>query len=301
MTLTEADWKYLVTQINNNRCTPFIGAGASQPWLPLGSKIARDWAEEYHYPLDDTWQLDKVAQFVGIVRDDEMIPKTELCDMFMKLGTPDFSKYKDDPHTSEPHTRLARLNFPIYITTNYDKFMEEALKSNGRTADSEYCRWNEAVELTTESSIFSNPGYVPTKAKPLVYHLHGYIDDPQSIVLTERDYIYFLINLSKDEKLIPTIIRKALASTSLLFVGYSLGDINFRVIFQGIMSIVRSNFQQSSISVQLPPNIEDNKKEVVAYLNQYTRNMFKVRIHWGDAREFLNLLNRRLEGSNHGN
>jgi hypothetical protein len=296
MSLTEEHWKYLVTQINSNRCTPFIGAGASEPWLPSGSKIAQDWAKKYQYPLNDTWQLDKVAQFVGIVQDNEMFPKTELCDRLMKLGKPDFSNYKDGSHAY-----LARIQFPIYITTNYDKFMEAALERNGRPSDSEYCRWNEAVELTTEHSLFTNSGYAPTKAKPLVYHLHGYIDDPQSIVLTERDYIYFLINLSKDEKLIPTVIRKALAKTSLLFVGYSLGDINFRVIFQGIMSIVRSNFQQPSISVQLPPDIEDNKKEkAIDYLNQYTRNMFKVNIHWGDAREFLSELVRRLEESNHG-
>jgi SIR2-like domain len=296
MTLEERDWKYLVSQINHNSCTPFIGAGASEPWLPSSSKIAQDWAKEYQYPLDDTWQLDKVAQFVGIVRDADIVPKTELCDRLMKLGIPDFSNYKDGSHAY-----LARMPFPIYITTNYDKFMEAALERNGRPSDSEYCRWNGAVELTTEDSIFTKSGYAPTKAKPLVYHLHGYIDDPQSMVLTERDYIYFLINLDKDEKIIPTPIRRALARKSLLFVGYSLGDINFRVIFQGIMSIVKPDYQQPSISVQLPPDIEDNKKEkALAYLNQYTRNMFKVNIHWGDAREFLSELIRRLEESNHG-
>lgn len=176
---------------------------------------------KYGYPLDDNWQLDKVAQFVGIINDeDEMFPKVKLCDRFAKVGPPDFTKYKDAPHAI-----LARINFPLYITTNYDKFMEAALENAGRFPDSEYCRWDEALELAGETSLFLNSEYKPSEIKPLVYHLHGLAEVPQSIVLTERDYIYFLINLSKDEKLLPTYIRKALATKSLLFVGYSLTGI----------------------------------------------------------------------------
>jgi hypothetical protein len=293
LSFTETDWNHLISQIKNKRCTPFIGAGASFPWLPLGSQIAKDWAQQYEYPLEDNGELDKVSQFVGIINDDEMFPKMELCNIITKVNPPDFTKYKDSPYSI-----LSKINFPIYITTNYDKFMEEALKNIGRIPDSEYCRWNEAIELAGENSLFLDSEYKPTESRPLVYHLHGSIDVPQSIVLTERDYIYFLINLSKDEKLLPTPIRKALASTSLLFIGYSLGDINFRVIFQGIMSIVKPHFQLPSIAVQLPPNFDDDKKEkIMKYLNRYTKNMFKVRIHWGDAKEFVNELQKRLEGT----
>jgi hypothetical protein len=174
--------------------------------------------------------------------------------------------------------------------------MEEALTSVGKNPISEYCRWDEAIEeFADEESIFKDSEYNPNEKKPLVYHLHGRLDIPQSIVLTERDYISFLINLSKDEKLLPTAIRKAFAKTSLLFIGYSLGDINFRVIFQSIISILGPKFQLSSIAVQLPPNDdEDKKKKIMDYMNRYTKNMFKVHIHWGNAKEFVNELQRRM-------
>ena len=91
MSIAEPDWTNLIDQIKNDRCTPFIGAGACQPWLPLGSKIATDWAQEYGYPLDDNWQLDKVAQYVGIVNDeDEMFPKIKLCN---KIRQSDSSRF----------------------------------------------------------------------------------------------------------------------------------------------------------------------------------------------------------------
>jgi hypothetical protein len=291
LSFTEIDWKHLISQIKNKRCTPFIGAGICSPWLPLGSKIAIDWAQQYDYPLQDNEQLDKVSQFVGIVHENEMIPKMDICDMIANVPTPDFTIYNDTPHAI-----LAKIDFPLYVTTNYDKFMEEALKSRGRNPDSEYCKWNEVIEFTEEKSLFEDSQYKPKESKPLVYHLHGLIDVPQSIVLTERDYIYFLINLSKDETLLPTAIRKAIASTTLLFIGYSLEDINFRVIFQGIMSIVKQSLQFPSIAVQLPPSSdEEKKKKIMDYMNRYTKNMFKVNIHWMDAKEFVNELQKRLE------
>jgi SIR2-like domain len=68
--------------------------------------------------------------------------------------------------------------------------------SRGKSPDSEYCRWNQAIEYAGGSSVFDNSEYRPTEYKPLVYHIHGTVDIPQSLVLTERDYIDFIINLS---------------------------------------------------------------------------------------------------------
>jgi hypothetical protein len=297
------DWENLLRNIKKHRCTPFIGAGVSafknedgKPWLPLGSTIANEWAKKFDYPLEDAWHLAKVAQFVAIVSGDEMSPKLELGEKLEKINPPHFS---DQKYANMPHSVLADLNLPIYITTNYDKFMEEALISRGRKPDSEYCRWNEALEFAG-NSLFENPQYAgPTENKPLVYHLHGIIDEPQSMVLTERDYIDFVINLTIDENLIPTVIRKALAMTSLLFIGYSLEDINFRVIFQGIMSKIKSSFQFSSIAVQLPPTISPQKQgKALEYLDKYTKNMFKVNVYWIDASEFSRQLRKIIGKDN---
>ena len=296
------DWQNLLINIKKQRCTPFIGAGAcsfknedGNPWLPLASKIANGWGEKYDYPLEDAWHLAKVAQFVAIVSGDEMSPKIELNEILDKIGPPNFS---DQKYADIPHAVLADLNLPIYITTNYDKLMEDALISRGKKPDSEYCRWNEVLEFAGDS-LFKNRHYKPTKDKPLVYHLHGILDEPQSMVLTERDYIDFVINLTLDENLIPTVIRKALAMTSLLFIGYSLEDMNFRVIFQGIMNKIKTSFQFSSISVQLPPTISLEKRDnALEYLAKYTKNMFKVNIYWIDASEFSTELRNNIGKDN---
>ena len=40
---------------------------------------------------------------------------------------------------------LARLPLPVYITTNYDEFMVQALSGQHKDPKRELCQWNELV------------------------------------------------------------------------------------------------------------------------------------------------------------
>ena len=94
--------------------------------------------------------------------------------------------------------------------------------------DSEFCNWNGFLKKRVKAnSVFEKKDYKPSPEKPLVYHLHGHINDPFSMVLTETDYLDFLINLSAEEEMLPYQIHTALNGISLLFVGYGLRDLNF--------------------------------------------------------------------------
>ena len=138
---TDEPWKYLIRQIHQGKCVPFLGAGISAPSLPLAKDLANNLAKEFDYPLkEDSDNLSKVSQFIEI-QHDKSSTKERVCEIIAKVNPPDFTKYKDTPHAI-----LAKLDFPLYITTNYDKFMEEALKSNGKIPISDFCRWTEDLE-----------------------------------------------------------------------------------------------------------------------------------------------------------
>ena len=79
--LTENDWNTLLDRVRDKKCTPFIGAGACAETLPLAKDLARDWARTYNYPLADTVDLARVAQFLA-VKVDAMKPKELLHEMF---------------------------------------------------------------------------------------------------------------------------------------------------------------------------------------------------------------------------
>ena len=60
------------------------------------------------------------------------------------------------------------------------------------------------------------PTSAPTVDRPLVYYLFGRFDDPRSLVLTEDDYFDYLIGLTRNNELVPAVVRRALVDTALL-------------------------------------------------------------------------------------
>ncbi|MDH4137948.1 MAG: SIR2 family protein [Anaerolineae bacterium] len=279
-TLAERDWNLLLRRIKAGKCTPFLGAGACFGALPLGGQIAQKWAQEHDYPLEDCRDLARVAQFLA-VQYDPMFPKEEILEQcFKKAAPPEFTK------PDEPHGVLADLPLPVYMTTNYDDFMVQALESRHKDPKRELCRWNQLVK--DEPSIFDS-GFMPTAANPVVFHLHGHDRVPESLVLTEDDYLDFLVNISRDQTLLPPRIQEALTGASLLFIGYSLADWDFRVLFRGLVMSTEPSLRRISVTVQLLPQPADapesTRQRVHQYLDEYF-NKIDMRVYWGTAREF---------------
>jgi hypothetical protein len=317
--ISEKDWKDLLTFICKKKCIPFIGSGTytaqskdGKTFIPLSKDIIDKWKEKHRYPLEDlyelariytledSYQLARLAEFLEIENadEDEMYPKTMLSEMLKEINSSNFNS-----ESKLPYDVLANLNLPIYMTTNYDRFLEEALSRNGsKEPKSDFCKWSDKlmqyVKMTNISSVFDEKDYKPDEKFPLVYHIHGDINIPESMVLTERDYFEFVINLNKsdDKDILPSIIRKELATSSLLFIGYTLEDINFRAIFQGFLSFMSSidkKYRKLSIAVQIPPIISKKEQaKMQKYLEQYTRHMFDIHIFWGETFEFITELER---------
>jgi hypothetical protein len=296
-TLEDKDWNLILERIKAGKCTPFLGAGACAGTLPLGNTIAEEWAEKHGYPLDDCTDLVRVAQFLA-VEVDPMFPKENLLNQFAKKlkqdGLPNFMD-KD-----EPHSILADLPLPVYMTTNYDDFMVRALKIRNKEPKRELCKWNRYIEA--HPSIWDDEqNFNPTATNPIVFHLHGHNELPESIVLTEDDYLDFLVNISRDQELLPPRIQRALTGTSLLFIGYNLADWSFRVLFRGLIVSTEMSLRRLSISVQLPPvkshaSASENQK-AQKYLDKYF-DRIDIKVYWGTAQEFMKELRRRWEDFN---
>jgi Caspase domain/SIR2-like domain len=301
--IRDAEWDELLYSINAQDCTPFIGAGAcsfkneeGKPWLPSSYTISTEMRKKYEYPLKNKVELEKVSEYVA-QQSGDMFPKNYVARLFEEISPPDFSK---EEYKNTLHAVLADLNLPLYITTNFDGFMESALKSRGRKVDSEFCRWNKFLKRQATQSIFDKPDYKPSQDKPLVYHLYGDFNYPRSMVLTETDYFDFLNNLSNEE-ILPYQISTALNSTSLLLVGYRLTDINFSFISRTLMQLhdegLGSALQLNGMAVMLPDRASGfsiDKKEQ----DEHTKNMFKnmsngLRLYWGTANKFASELRIR--------
>lgn len=291
--MRDEDWKTLVDAIGRGLCTPFLGAGASDPPIPAGGDLSHGLAKDWNYPLKDVHNLPRVAQFIGTTHRDFDFPKRQVADLILgyEKTPPDFSD------AGQAHRVLADLRLPMYLTTNYDRFMTQALKSVGTNGVTTHvCRWNFETR-------FKEPPIeaLPSPDAPLVFHLHGTADKTWSMLLTEDDYIDFVMEAQADkgqpamDSMIPTPVLLALTTTSLLFVGYSMNDWNFRILLRSLMRKFNGS-QRFSMSVQLEPSgvSRDKRDRAEAFLSDYLGKQ-QVTVHWGRADEFLQQLRTKVE------
>jgi hypothetical protein len=294
--LTEDDWKTLLERIRDQKCTPFLGAESTGSVMPSRSSIAERWAAaEPDFPFEDSSDLARVAQFIATKRD-PLEPRERILDEIKKIPAPDFKS------ADEPHGILASLRtLPVYITTDYHNFMVAALKSHLRDARQEVCRWNDSVK--NEPSAFdSQPAFEPDGANPVVFHLYGHAGLVESLVLTEDDYLQFLVETSKDPLRIPPRIQKAFARTSLLFLGYRLTDLEFRVLLRTLAGSLKISMAGSHVSAQVihvgNDPLTDKQIAQLAktkeYLSRYCRK-FDITMCWGTTRDFLVELKQRWD------
>jgi len=193
---------------------------------------------------------------------------------------------------SEQHKVLASLKLPIYITTNADNLMADALKEAGVDPKVEICPWSD--RFYTES-VFEG-GYNPTPEQPLVYHLFGHLSVPDSMVITEDDYFDFLRGVTSNKDLIPPRVRSALTNAATMFLGFQLDDWVFRIFFHSMInpetSKMRARYSHIGVQVELDETRNISPKRARKYLEKYFGDS-EITIFWGSSGDFLAELNKR--------
>jgi hypothetical protein len=120
---------------------------------------------------------------------------------------------------------LAQLDFPVVITTNYDQLFEKALRDAGKEP---------RVAIYTPQLVETTDYRKPTAQSPIVFKIHGDISRPETVVITDEDYIDFVLRMSNKEPYdpLPRRLKVYLTDWTTLFVGYSLLDYNLRLLFK---------------------------------------------------------------------
>jgi len=112
---------------------------------------------------------------------------------------------------SQIYKSIVNLDFPLIYTTNYDHCLETAYEAWGK---------NYKRIVTVEDLVG-----IPQETTQIV-KLHGDIINDDSIVLSESSYFERL----NFESPLDIKLRADMLGKSILFVGYSLSDINIRLL-----------------------------------------------------------------------
>ena len=254
MTIPDA----IIENGKQGKCILFLGAMASAPSPkgspfrykktqapPGGAELSRRLAARCEYPDEDETNLQRVSLYYqfreGGSRQSLVQAITE------EITGPDIVP-------SPALKMLAALPFSIVITTNYDHLVDIAL-SRANTRDG---RPKEPIRRIYDPNRPGPPEPVPldpTEEKPILLKLHGDIDNPASIVVTEEDYIVFIQRMSvRHLHPIHENIRARMNTWPILFIGYSLKDYNLRLLFRTLRWHVDTANFPLSFSVDPSPD-----------------------------------------------
>jgi len=216
--------------VRAQECILFLGAGvhASPPAgsafsyppqrrPPIGSTLSRELARKCglaeRLPREDPSNLQRVALAYEIA-----FSRARLVDAVRDA-------VQVDKQPSPMLRALAQLDFPVVITTNYDQLFEKALADAGKQP--RVAIYTPRLEETTDYR-------KPTAQSPIVFKIHGDISRPETIVITDEDYIDFVLRMSNKEPYdpLPRRLKVYLTDWTTLFVGYSLLDYNLRLLFK---------------------------------------------------------------------
>ena len=232
--MEEQDLKLIFNAIESGKCLAFLGAGAGtashkndradEPRLPTGGELAAWLAEKCQYTNGTTYDLARVAEYFVYQSSGDRDNLIEALREKIQISCP----------PRPIHTVLAQLRqIKVIITSNYDTLLENELTKYGRrltknTYNPQYSR----------TGHFLGKAFADFKEGDVILHkMHGSIDEPESLVITESDYIRYLANISDVDRGMPEYFRKNVIPQSiLLFLGYSLQDWNFRVIWEGVLA-----------------------------------------------------------------
>ena len=310
-------WPDILTQLEEGKCTAVLGPGLLEAVVGDVRPIARKLAEAFQCPLPDTLkaELPTVAQWVvAQSRDNTLRVKlgkildAALTDRFGERLSPSGPQVPlprrlheagelvramaAAANQPEAHTILAQLPIKVYINTNPDTLLADALRAAGRTPREVLCRWTDDRSVRWPDEPLPN-NYEPTEDEPLVFYLYGRWDARDTVILTESNYFDLLTAIAETrQQLFPSSVLGAAVESGLVFLGFRLDDWTFRIPFHALLGRGRAvRTKYAHVAVQIEPDeghwsdVQRARRVLEDYFDQSN-----ILIYWGGALDFLEQL-----------
>jgi hypothetical protein len=187
----------------------------------------------------------------------------------------------------EPYRTLATLPLRIYITTNPDTLLEQALTDAGKSPITELCIWHDEIEWQSSA----DDAYVPSVAQPLVFHLFGLLGTDRSLVLTEDDYSEFAAAVAKERNIFPPAIVRFLADGTRIVAGIGSDGVAFQTLLRTILRPLEyaARRRKRPHIIQLADREGDDPGDTErarSYVEARLRDE-DMTVYWGSVEEFF--------------
>jgi hypothetical protein len=176
----------LVEAARQRNLVPLVGAGISKQagdafpnWHELLARMKEYAVADGFLPGSEGSEIDRLLDRGQFLMAAEAIRRAFPSDEYER-----FLEEQFNPAWAQPvdiHRALFRLQPPLILTTNYDRLIEDACsQQHGRAPTVVTYRDTHIAQRYLQS------GRPPQH--PILFKIHGSVDEPQSIVLSDRDY-----------------------------------------------------------------------------------------------------------------
>lgn len=212
----DADSKIVMDDIQKNveKVIPFVGSGISKTaglplWLEMfeiaKNKIPKEYLPYFDLQIESK-NIDKIIETIidvhPLVSNDKDLKKEIIIPQVKR-------KITNDVLLNSVIPEILSLESDYIITTNYDNLLEKTSR---------------ILELDYEESrnIDSFQGFESLEESNYIFHIHGTIDNFDSMVVTNKDYEN-LYDSEEKKRILAGLINKR----SMLFLGFSMNDAYF--------------------------------------------------------------------------
>lgn len=204
---------------------PFIGAGLSMPFsLPKWDDLITHLKELIPENLWPAIDIDlEHKDYQGAVDDIKKFSRSDEQDIQEKIADLyDVPFIQPENRPDNNYQDLMKDGFSLYLTTNYDKLLEWYLpEANSFASLTEYKSNTQRLFLDTKKNIF---------------HIHGAVRNPNTIVISSESY-----NSLYDDPIYDDLMKAFSSSHSFLFLGFSFSDIFIQNLLKNHKSIYKGN------------------------------------------------------------
>lgn len=195
------------------RVAVFVGAGVSSSakfkdgsCMPTWGGYLKTFAAKIKAP-----QLKQEVQ--DLLKKNDLLTACDLLKSHFSEGWSDAMResFGKKPQSARVHELLIKLGQRLYLTTNFDKILEDALLSF-RKSDGKYPKVENSITEATFGAFRDNLDYV--------IKLHGDVDSPETIIFSRSEYAEKAFSSELYQRFFETV----LTTHTVLFVGFSLAD-----------------------------------------------------------------------------
>ena len=217
--------KRLIKAVRKQRVVPFIGAGLSAQtdhpfpnWSTLLKSLNAYALENNRLSEQDSRDVD------DLISSDRHLAAAE--ELKQHLPQDEYETFLEEQFNppgvlpAEVHSEIFGLRPSLILTTNYDRLIEDAYASMYRKTP--------FVRTYRDAPLVQKYFQDDNTSEPMIFKLHGSIENPESVILSERDYRE-LIHRSPGYRL---VLSAVFVTRVVLFLGFSFGDPELRLLLE---------------------------------------------------------------------